>query len=106
MRYTAPSLILASGERSLEAGGYQPIEAYDVLVANLDPTARREAPPSDPLTALHRFPDGLTTQEVAAVLAPHLEDPDRPGAEARLLELVADGRARRRPLGDDALWTT
>ena len=30
--------------------------------------------------------------------------PDRRAAEAALLELVADGRATRRPLGDDALW--
>ena len=28
--------------------------------------------------------------------------PDRPAAEAALLELVADGAAERRPLGDDA----
>ncbi len=30
--------------------------------------------------------------------------PDRRGAEAALLELVAEGDAVRRPLGDDALW--
>jgi hypothetical protein len=30
--------------------------------------------------------------------------PDPAAAEAALLELVAEGRAVRRPLGDDALW--
>jgi hypothetical protein len=27
--------------RRLEAGGFQPVEAYDVLIANLDPTLER-----------------------------------------------------------------
>ena len=30
--------------------------------------------------------------------------PDRAAAEAALIELVADGKATRGPLGDDALW--
>jgi hypothetical protein len=30
--------------------------------------------------------------------------PDRAAAEAALLELVAEGRAVREPLGGDALW--
>ena len=43
MRYSAPSLIFtagagSAGERRLEAGGFQTIEAYDVLIANLDPS--------------------------------------------------------------------
>ena len=38
VRYTAPSLVFARDERRLEAGGFQPVEAYDVLLANLDPT--------------------------------------------------------------------
>src|SRR4051812_29635332 len=41
VRYTAPSLIFTLGERRLEAGGFQPVEAYDVIVANLDPTLDR-----------------------------------------------------------------
>ncbi len=53
---------------------------------------------------LERFPDGLTTQEVAALLAGNNQLPDRDLAEAALLELVAGGRAVRQPLGDDALW--
>ncbi len=53
---------------------------------------------------MQRFELGLTTQEVAALLAEGNERPDRAAAEAALLELVADGRAVREPLGDDALW--
>ncbi len=109
VRYSAPSLIFAAGagsagERRLEAGGFQTIEAYDVLIANLDPSLAREAPPETPLPALERFPNGLVTQEVAAIMAPGNNPPDRTAAERALIELVGDGRARRTALGDDALW--
>ena len=105
VRYTAPSVIFEQGDTRLEAGGFQPVEAYDVVVANLDPTLRREPPPDTPEPLLERFPLGLTTQEVAACLAVGNDPPDRPAAESALLELVADGKVRRSPLGDDAIWT-
>ncbi len=104
VRYSAPSLIFASGERSIEAGGFQPVEAYDLAIANLDTTLRRDAPPESPLPVLQSFPDGLVTQEVAAVMAPNNAKPDRAAAEAALIELVGAGSARRIPLGNDALW--
>jgi protein-disulfide isomerase-like protein with CxxC motif len=104
VRFTAPSVVFASNGTRLVAGGFQPVEAYDVLVANLDPELRREPVPETPEPLLERFRDGLTTQEVATLLADGNERPDRAAAEAALLELVADGRAAREPLGDDALW--
>jgi 2-hydroxychromene-2-carboxylate isomerase len=106
VRYTAPSVIFEQGEKRLEAGGFQPVEAYDVVVANLDPTLGREAAPDMPGPLLERFPAGLTTQEVAACLAHGNDPPDRAAAEAMLLKLVADGEARRTQLGDDALWSS
>jgi 2-hydroxychromene-2-carboxylate isomerase len=105
VRYTAPSVIFEQGARRLEAGGFQPVEAYDVVIANLDLTLRREPPPETPEPLLERFPLGLTTQEVAACLAQGNDPPDRAAAESALLELVADAKALRTPLGDDALWT-
>jgi len=105
VRYTAPSVIFARGDTQLEAGGFQPVEAYDVVIANLDSTLRRQPPPETPEPLLERFPLGLTTQEVAACLAQGNDAPDRLAAEAALLELVADGQARRTPLGDDAVWS-
>ena len=54
---------------------------------------------------LERFPGGLTTQEVAAVMARGNLEPDRGAAEAALIELVASGAASRTPLADDALWS-
>ena len=106
VRYTAPSLLLttADGHR-LEAGGFQPVEAYDVLIANLDPTLERAAPPEDPGPLLAYFEFGLTTQEVAALMTHGNDRPDRTAAESALLALVADGRAERHALGGDALWT-
>jgi len=105
VRYTAPSVIFEAGDgRRLEAGGFQPVEAYDVLVANLDPTLSREPVPPSPAPLLQRFGDGLTTQEVTALLTEGNDAPDRPAAEAALIELVASGDAVRRPFGDDALW--
>jgi hypothetical protein len=105
VRYTAPSVIFEQGDKRLEAGGFQPVEAYDVVIANLDPTLQRQPPPETPEPLLERFPLGLTTQEVAACLAVGNEPPDRAEAESALLELVAEGKARRAPLGDDALWS-
>ena len=104
VRFTAPTVAFETNGTRLVAGGFQPVEAYDVLVANLDPRLRREPPPDTPEPLLERFPDGLTTQEVAALLTEGNEKPDRAAAEAALLELVSAGRALREPLGDDALW--
>jgi 2-hydroxychromene-2-carboxylate isomerase len=104
VRYSAPSLVFEHDGTRLEAGGFQTIEAYDVLIANLDQTLRREAPAEDPLEVLERFPEGLTSQEVAAVMAKSNQLPDREAAERALVELVGAGRAARSPLGDDALW--
>lgn len=103
-RYTAPTLIFEADVKRLEAGGHQPLEAYDVLIANLDPGLRRERMPDGPVPVLERFPHGLTTREVAVVLAPLNEAPDDRAAASALLDLVAQGRATREPLGGDALW--
>jgi 2-hydroxychromene-2-carboxylate isomerase len=105
VRYTAPSVIFESSDGArLEAGGFQPVEAYDVIVANLDPTLARQAPPETPEPLLERFPSGLTTQEVAALMTHGNDAVDRPAAEAALIELVFAGKASRVSLGDDALW--
>ncbi len=103
-RFTAPSLVLEGGGMRLVAGGWQTIEAYDLLVANLDPRLRREPPPADADVALRRYPGGLVTEEVTALMRHGNDAPDRVAAEAALLGLVGGGRATRRQLGNDALW--
>ncbi len=104
VRYTAPSLVFEHAGRLLEAGGWQTVEAYDVVVANLIPDGTRRAVPDDAGELLAFFPEGLTTQEVAQLLTRGNDAPDRTEAEVAMLHLVAEGRAVRRPLGDDALW--
>jgi protein-disulfide isomerase-like protein with CxxC motif len=106
VRYTAPSLIFEAGDgRSLEVGGFQPLEAYDVAVANLEPTLDRRPPPTAPIEVLAAFGYPLATAEVAAVMAEHLQAPDLAATEASLIEAVGDGRAVRLPAGDGSLWT-
>ena len=106
VRYTAPSLIFDTSDgRRLEAGGFQPIEAYDVVVANLDPTLTRRPPAEDPVDVLAAFPYPLATAEVAAIMAEHLVPPDVDNAQRALLGAVAEGRATSRPAGDGALWS-
>ena len=105
VRFTAPSVSFERDGLRLVAGGFQPVEAYDILVANLDPGLARTPVPETPAPLLVRFPDGLTTQEVAALMCQGNDRPDRAAAEAAMLELAASGSAAREPLGDDALWT-
>jgi 2-hydroxychromene-2-carboxylate isomerase len=105
VRYTAPSLIFEHRDgRRLEAGGFQPVEAYDVVVANLDPALARRVPADDVAEALAAFPYALTTREVAALMAAHLVPPDDVAAERALIEAAARGRVRRETVGGGALW--
>jgi protein-disulfide isomerase-like protein with CxxC motif len=105
VRYTAPSLVFEGpGSQRLEAGGFQPIEAYDVVIANLDPTLERRPPADDPVEVLSAFPYALTTAEVAAAMAEHLEVPDMRAAETALIEAAGEGRVTRQAAGDGSLW--
>jgi protein-disulfide isomerase-like protein with CxxC motif len=105
VRYTAPSLLLDTEDgRRLEVGGFQPVEAYDVAIANLDRSLTRRAPAEDAAEVLAAFPDGLTTAEVAAVMAPSNTAPDFDAAEDALIAAAAAGDARREAFGHDALW--
>jgi len=64
-------------------------------------------PPETPRPLLEHFTGGLTTAEVAALLA---QGPDYvtdlEAAERLLLQLVATGAAIRIPAGHDAVWKT
>jgi hypothetical protein len=107
VRYTAPSLVFrAEDGRTLEAGGFQSTEAYDVLIANLDTSLTRRPPAEDVADVLAAFPDGVTTAEVAAVMAPSNTPPDLGAAEDELIALAAAGGARRVAVGHDALWAS
>ena len=105
VRYTAPSVIFEQDGRSLEVGGFQPFEAYDTALANLDPALTRRPAPEDVLEALAEFPEGLVTAELASVMRPSdLADADLEGTAAQLAELAASGSVTREPAGVDAIW--
>ena len=103
-RHSAPSIVFSRDGRSIEAGGFQPVQAYDLIVANLGPDLNRARPAEDPLDALALYPVGLSTQEVAAVTTDCNDLPDRSGTERRLVALLAEHRVKRVAMGDDAIW--
>ena len=105
VRFTAPSLTFRTDDgRSLEAGGFQNVEAYDVCLANLDPGLERRPPAEDPAEVLRAFRYPLTTREVAAVMAPHLHPLDDAAAEEALIVAYDAGAARAEPVGGGTLW--
>ena len=89
---------------TLEAGGFQSFEAYDVLVANLDTSLARRAPADDVAEVLQAFPDGLTTAEVAQIMTQDKYTPDLDQAEDALITATGAGQAHRLTFGHDALW--
>lgn len=103
-RFTAPSIIFTSGEGRLEAGGFQPVEAYDVIIANLDPEMKRHPVPKDPLEVLALYPGGLSTQEIATIMTSGNDLPDRPSTEKKLIALLGESRVKRVAMGNDAVW--
>jgi protein-disulfide isomerase-like protein with CxxC motif len=105
VRYTAPSVVFRHGDEVAHAGGWQPLLSYDTVLANFAPELERVAAPESPEPLLEFFPGGLTTVEVALLLAEGSDPiPDREAAEASLAEVVAAGRATRLAVGSDAVW--
>jgi hypothetical protein len=104
VRFTAPSIAFRAEDRALVAGGWQPLLAYDVLLANLDPSLERTPPPESP-EPLFEFFDELTTAEAALLLANGPDPiPDGKATERMLLDLAGGGELVRTPLGQDAIW--
>jgi len=105
VRFTAPSVVFETEDgRRLEAGGFQPLEAYDVCLANLDPALDRRPPATDVAELLAEFPYGITTREVALCMAERLDPPDDDAAEDALIEARGANRVLRRGIGNGALW--
>jgi 2-hydroxychromene-2-carboxylate isomerase len=106
VRYTAPSVIFERADgSSLEVGGFQPFEAYDTALANLDPALTRRPAPADLTEALAEFPEGLTTAEAASVMRPSdLQDADREGTASDLAALESSGSVAKERAGADAVW--
>jgi hypothetical protein len=67
-RYTAPSYELSFAGRTFSLPGFNPIEAYEAAIANLDPTLPRRAAPERVEDVLRAFDEPLATAEVEAIL--------------------------------------
>jgi protein-disulfide isomerase-like protein with CxxC motif len=106
VRYTAPSVIFEDQEGGrFEVGGFQPFEAYDTGLANLEPRLERRPAPESVLEPLAEFPEGLTTAEAASVMRPSdLVDAAPEATAAELAALEAAGNVVREPAGRDAIW--
>ena len=64
-RYTCPTWVMTSDGTSEVAPGFQPLESYEVLVANLAPELERRADPGSVEEALAWAGEPLATAEVA-----------------------------------------
>ena len=105
-RYTAPSVVFRRGDDIAYAGGWQPLLSYDTLLANFAPALERVPPPHSPEPLLEFFPGGLTTAEVALLVAEGSDPiPDLDATERLLEALAADGSVDRLPVGSSAVWT-
>jgi hypothetical protein len=89
----------------LEVGGFQPFEAYDTALANLDPTLDRRPAPESVVEALEAFPNGLTTAELASVMRrSDLVDADRDAARQEAESLAHGDGLVAEQVGQDAIW--
>ncbi len=105
-RYTAPSVVFRRGADSAYAGGWQPLLSYDTVLANFAPELERVPPPETPQPLFEFFPGGLTSAEVALLLAYGSDPvPDRVSADHMLAELAAAGHLTCAPSGSDAVWS-
>jgi protein-disulfide isomerase-like protein with CxxC motif len=105
VRYTAPSLIFTHPDgRSLEVGGFQPLESYDTALANLDVSLERRPPAQDPVEVLRALPYAPVTREVALCMTTNLGEVDDAAAEQALIEAAGDGKVLREAVGNGAVW--
>lgn len=96
-RYTCPSYEITRDEtdRSLAVPGFQPVEAYEVAIANLLPEAERREDPESVQAVLEWAGEPLASAEVAAVC----------GIEPEQARERLEGVAREAPVGEDGFWS-
>jgi predicted DsbA family dithiol-disulfide isomerase len=96
-RYTCPSYDISRPETGgrLAVPGFQPLDAYEVAIANLLPDAERRADPAGVGEVLAWAGEPLATAEVAAVCAIELEQ-----AREQLGRVATETH-----MGFDGLWS-
>lgn len=97
-RYTCPSYEIAldgQPDGTVVAAGFQPLLAYEVLLANLAPELERRASTGDVAEVLRWAGEPLATKEVAMVC-----ELDVPEARERLARVASE-----HPVGTDGYWS-
>jgi DSBA-like thioredoxin domain len=94
-RYTAPSYELRNGSASVCLPGFNPVEAYEAAIANLDPDLVRRPPPQSATELLEWADAPLATAEIVHIV-------QRPEAEVRA-QLARSAVAT--PAGADTYWS-
>ena len=94
-RYTAPSYELATAQASACLPGFNPVEAYEAAIANLDPALPRRPAPATVAELLEWADAPLATAEIIAIM-------QQPEAEVRA-RLARSAVAI--PAGADVYWT-
>lgn len=94
-RYTAPSYELTTAHASASLPGFNPVEAYEAAIANLDPGLTRRPPPETVAELLEWADAPLATAEVVQTM-------QRPEAEVRA-HLATSAVAT--PAGADMYWS-
>jgi predicted DsbA family dithiol-disulfide isomerase len=92
-RYTAPSYVI---EGAITVPGFNPVEAYEVAIANLAPDLPRRPKPSSAEELLAWAPEPLATAEAAMIVQKPIED-----ARAELQKV-----GEFAPAGADGYWTS
>ena len=90
-RYTAPSYVIGGWA----VPGFNPVEPYEMAIANVAPEVRRAPPPASASELLAWAAEPLATAEVAVVLGVD-RDAARVALEAEAVEHTA---------GADGYWT-
>jgi hypothetical protein len=91
-RYTAPSYIIDG----IAVPGFNPVEAYEVAIANAAPALTRRPRPSSVQEVLDWASEPLATAEIAMVMEIKIEH-----ARAKLSRI-----GRFEPAGADGYWST
>jgi 2-hydroxychromene-2-carboxylate isomerase len=94
-RYTAPSYELRNGSAAACLPGFNPVEAYEAAIANLDPELTRRPAPETVAELLEWADAPLATAEIVQIM----QQP-----EAELRAQLARG-AVAAPAGADTYWT-
>ncbi len=95
-RYTCPSYRFTRGGLTLDAPGFQPARAYEVLVANLAPDITPRPDPRRIEDVLAWAPYPLATAEIAVIMETDL---------ATAARRLAESAAHAIPAANDAYWS-